>query len=613
MDRGWYVRFLVVLASVVGGWFLLWPSLDKWVPAPARVKSLIEHRISPGLDIRGGLRLMYEVEVDEAVRDRRDLRSEQFTRELGQRFGVIKKDAIPTREQQQQTNERVKVEPVGERGIRFSFKNAGDAAKLDRDLVTRYGDVREVHRDGSTIELDIRADFLDSIRETAVEQARETISNRVDALGLREASVTAQNSDIIVEVPGADEQAFQRIRDLISKTARLEFQIVDDDSTFIAELSDLPEGITRLNENTSAGTSKPQVSVGYLVARGKGSRQKLTDYVDSLVKSGKVPKDHELLIGEHTRGGDADDPAKPKQQGEEAWRTYYLIGRAEITGQAIEDAFVTNDPQTSKPYVAINFNDEGAEVFRQLTGANVKRRMAIVLDDRVASDPVIQSEIGGGHCSITLGGFRPYNEILNEAKDLVVVLKAGALPVPIRPSNEQLIGPTLGLDGVSQGVKGAGAGILLVLVFMAIYYEIGGLIADLAMIINLLLILASMAFFEATLTLPGIVALALNIGMAVDANVLITERIREELRNGKSPRAAVDQGFGRAFWSIFDSQLTTLLAAIVLFQFGTGPIKGFAVTLVIGICTSLFTGVFCSRVGFDWLVRGLRVQNLKVG
>jgi preprotein translocase subunit SecD len=614
MDRGWYVRFVFVLSSVVGAWFILWPSIDKWVPAPARVKTVIERRISPGLDIRGGLRLMYEVEVDEAVRDRRDLRSDQFVRELGQRFGVIKKDEIPTRDQLKQTTERVKVEPIGERGMRFTFKNPADAAKLDRDLVTKYGDVRETQRDASLIELDIRTDFLDQIRETAVEQARETISNRVDALGLREASVTAQNADIIVEVPGADEQAFQRMRDLISKTARLEFEIVDDDATFMADLTDLPEGITRHTETVSAGTSKPQVTVSYLAATGAGSRQKLSDYIESLKTSGKLPKDHKLLIGEYSRRADTeDDAAKPTQAGEEGWRTYYLLGRAEITGQAIEDAFVANDPQTSKPYVAINFNDEGAEVFRQLTAANVKRRMAIVLDDRVASDPVIQTEIGGGHCQITLGGFRPYNEVLNEAKDLVVVLKAGALPVPIRPSNEQMIGPTLGLDGVSQGVKGALAGIVLVLFFMAVYYEVGGLIADVAMIINLLLILASMAFFEATLTLPGVVALALNIGMAVDANVLITERIREELRNGKSPRAAVDQGFGRAFWSIFDSQLTTLLAGIVMFQFGTGPIKGFAVTLIIGICTSLFTGVYCSRVAFDWVVRGLRVQNLRVG
>jgi preprotein translocase subunit SecD len=601
MDRGWYVRFVFMMSLLAGAWLVLWPSVDAWVPAPAGVKRLFPSKISPGLDIRGGLRLMYEVEVDEAVHDRRDLRAEQLQRQLGQKFGIIKEGEIPTREQLQKTNERVKVTPVGERRIKLTFKDAADANKLDHALLELYSDIREVTREGTLVELDIRTEFLDQIRET--------ISNRVDGLGLREASVSAQNADIIVEVPGADEATFSRIRDIISKTARLEFQIVDDDATLVEELTDLPEGIKRQSETVSAGANKPSTSVSYLVATGKGARQKLTDYTESLKQSGKVPADHELLIAEHD-ASDADHPAKAN---EESFRTYYLHGRAEVTGQSIEDAFVANDPQTNKPYVAVNFNDDGAEVFRQLTGANVKRRMAIVLDDLVASAPVIQTEIGGGRCQITLGGFRPYNVVINEARDLVVVLKAGALPVPIRPSNEQMIGPTLGQDGVSSGVLGAVVGILLVFAFMLVYYELGGLVAVVAMTMNLLLMLSTMAFFEATLTLPGIVALALNIGMAVDANVLISERIREELKNGKTPRSAVEQGFGRAFWSIFDSQLTTLLAAVVLLDQGTGPIKGFAITLIIGIATSLFTGVFCSRVAFDWLVRGLKIQRLRVG
>jgi preprotein translocase subunit SecD len=611
MDRGWYLRFLFTFALAIGAWLALWPSLDQWLPVPAAVEKAFQGRIAPGLDIQGGLRLMYEVEVEEAVRDRRDLRADQLQRELGQLLGLIPKDESPTREQLKQTDQRVSVKTVGERKIRFEFKNPAEAAKLDHELISRYGDLREVQRNGGVVELDIRTDFLDQIRETAVEQARETVGNRVDALGLREAAVSAQGTNITVEVPGADQAAFQKIRDIISKTARLEFQIVDDEATFIDDLTDIPEGVQKRSEGVSAGANKPQVSSGFLIARGEGSRQKLLAYIESLAQAGKIPSDHELLIGELSGSEDVEPEAAAKA--EEAWRTYYLFARAEVTGQSIEDAFVANDPQTNKPYVAVNFNDEGAEVFRQLTARNVKRRMAIVLDDRVASAPVIQTEIGGGRCQITLGGFRPYNQVLNEAQDLVVVLKAGALPVPIRPANEQMIGPSLGKDGVAQGVKGAAVGILLVFVFMLFYYEVGGLVANIAVVINLLLMLSALALFEATLTLPGIVAVALNIGMAVDANVLINERIREELRSGKSPRSAVEQGFSRAFWSIFDSQLTTFIAAVILFQYGTGPIKGFAVTLMIGICTSLFTGVFCSRVVFDWVVRGLRVQRLRVG
>ncbi|MET0388265.1 MAG: protein translocase subunit SecD [Polyangiales bacterium] len=612
MDKGWYFRFSIMVLVSVFGWFVLWPSLHTWVPAPEPVRKYFTGRISPGLDIRGGLRLTYDVAVEEAVRDRRNLRHEQLVRELGERLGVVAKGSVPSREQLSQVRERVKAKHEGERGIRFTFKNAADAQKLERELVTRYGDLREVSRSDTEIVLEVKKDFLEQIRDTAVQQARETIQNRVDGLGMREAAVTAQNTDIIVEVPGADQAVFDRIREIISKTARLEFQIVDDDSGFVNTLTDLPEGITKQTEFVSAGTSKPQVPAGYLLSRDKDARKKLADYIDKLKAEGRVPEDHEFLIGEAERGGTAEDGTPVNT--EQAYRTYLLFGNAEVTGQAIEDAFIANDQQQGgKPYVAINFNSEGADLFKELTGRNVKRRMAIVLDDMVASAPVIQSEIGGGHCSINLGGFRPYNEILNEARDLVVVLKAGALPVPVHASNEQMIGPSLGADGVTQGVKGALVSFLVVLVFMAFYYEVGGLVADVMVILHLLFLLATQAFFDATLSLPGIVAVALNMGMAVDANVLINERIREELRAGKSPRVAVEQGFSRAFSSIFDSQITTLVAGIVLFQYGTGPIKAFAVTLIFGICTSLFTGVFCSRIAFDLLVRGLRVQRLRVG
>jgi preprotein translocase subunit SecD len=611
MDKGWYFRFSIMVLVTLFGWFVLWPSLHSWVPAPAPVRKYFTGRISPGLDIRGGLRLTYDVEVEEAVRDRRNLRADQLVRELGERLGVVPKGSTPTREQLTQVRERVKAKHEGERGIRLTFKTAADAQKLERELVTRYGDLREVSRNDTEIVLEVKKDFLEQIRDTAVQQARETIQNRVDGLGMREAAVTAQNTDIIVEVPGADQAAFDRIREIISKTARLEFQIVDDDASFVAGLTDLPEGVTRQTEFVSAGQSKPQVASGYLLSRDKNARKQLADYIDKLKAENRIPEDHEFLIGEAER---ASEEGAPATAGEHAYRTYYLFGHAEVTGQAIEDAFIANDQQQGgKPYVAINFNSEGADLFKELTGRNIKRRMAIVLDDMVASAPVIQTEIGGGHCQITLGGFRPYNEILNEARDLVVVLKAGALPVPIRASNEQMIGPSLGADGVTQGVKGALISFMIVLAFMAFYYEVGGLIADMMVILHLLFLLATSAFFDATLSLPGLVALALNMGMAVDANVLINERIREELRGGKSPRVAVEQGFSRAFSSIFDSQITTLVAGIVLFQYGTGPIKAFAVTLIFGICTSLFTGVFCSRIAFDLLVRGMRVQRLRVG
>lgn len=607
MQRSWYFRLSLMLVTTAVAFVVLWPSLDSWIPVPPVVSKLVKSRISPGLDIRGGMRLMYDVDIGEAIRDRRDLRMDEMTRQLGVALSVFGEGENPTREQLAKVAERVTVKSVGERRFRVDFKQAADLAKLDRKLV--QSDLREVSRSDSGAVFEVRNEYLEEIQDSAVQQARETIANRIDELGLKEAAVTAQNTDIIVEVPGADQQEFDRIREIISKTARLEFQVVDDEASFVADLTDLPEGITRQVESVSAGTSKPQVASSYLVAQGADARQRLGAYVDKLKAEGRIPEDHELALGELERF----DPKNPRKEGETDWRTYYLFGRAEVTGQSIDDAFVATDPQNNKPYVSIKFNDDGGKLFKELSGRNVKRRMAIVLDDRVASAPVLQEEIGGGRCQITLGGFRPYNEILNEAKDLVIVLKAGALPVPLSRSNEQMIGPTLGADGVEQGVRGAMVSILIVILFILVYYEVGGAIADVMVLLHIMFQLATMAFFGAALTLPGIVAIALNTGMAIDANVLVNERIREELRGGKTPRVAVEQGFNRAFSSVFDSQITTLIAAIVLFQYGTGPIKGFAISMIFGICTSLFTGIFCSRILFDWLVRGLRVQKLRIG
>jgi len=610
MDRAWYLRLGVVVVLAVASVGSVWPSFDAWLPAPDWLKKNVSGRIAPGLDIKGGLRLTYEVEVDEAISDRRDRLADDLVDRLGIEFGLFKVNDTPTREQLDQVRERVKVQTIGDREIRASFKKAEDAKKLTLDLIRKFGDLKEKSRTDTTVLMGIRDDMIDDLRQTAVGQARETIADRIDKLGVRETSVTARGTDIAVEIPGADEASFARIRDIISRTARLEFKILDDDSDFVGTLQDLPAGIERQSESVSAGVENPQTVVSYLVARGDDARKTLQTYVDSI--KDKVPEGREMLLGRLDSMD--DDESKPNaKRGPQPWRTYVLNARADVTGEDVKDAFTAFDSENGKPYVALNFNQKGADKFGRLTGRNVKRRMAIVLDERVESAPVIQTEIGGGHCQITLGGTRDYNETMQEAKDLVLVLRAGALPAPIRPANEQMIGPSLGRDAIEKGGMGALLGIVLVVAFMLLYYQMAGIVADFAVLLNLLFLFALMAAFEATLTLPGVAGIALTVGMAVDANVLINERIREELRSGKSARVAVDQGFDRAFWSIFDGQLTTFISGVVLFQYGSGPIKGFAVTLMIGIATSLFTGVFCSRLMFDFLVRGLQIKTLKVG
>jgi preprotein translocase subunit SecD len=291
----------------------------------------------------------------------------------------------------------------------------------------------------------------------------------------------------------------------------------------------------------------------------------------------------------------------------------YMYARAELTGDYITEANAGQDQQNfGQYYVALTFSPAGGDRFEEVTGANVNRRFAVILDDVVDSSPVIKQKIAGGRATITMGAGDPEKQ-LHDAHQLELVLRSGALPAPISPSSESTIGPSLGRDAIHEASKGAVIGPLAVMLFMFMYYRKSGLVADVAVMFNLMLQLAVLASLSATMTLPGIAGLALTIGMSVDANVLINERIREELRSGKSVRAAVDAGYTRAWPSIVDGHVTVFISGLILDTYGSGPVKGFAVTLMVGILCSLFTGFFCTRLVFDWWVRGAKVKRLSVG
>jgi preprotein translocase subunit SecD len=285
----------------------------------------------------------------------------------------------------------------------------------------------------------------------------------------------------------------------------------------------------------------------------------------------------------------------------------YLVKRETLlTGDLLSDARVAFDSQFNEPYVSLTFDSNGARIFERITAQNVGRRLAIVLDGNVHSAPVIRERIGGGRASIS-GGFA-----YEEATDLAIVLRAGALPAPVNIIQNVTVGPTLGRDSIEAGIKAVILGGIFVLVFMVVYYRFSGVIANTALALNLLMLLGAMAWFNATLTLPGIAGIILTIGMGVDSNVLIFERIKEELRVGRTPRSAVDAGYDRAWWTIVDSHVTTLITAAVLFQFGSGPIKGFAVTLSLGILINLFTALVGTKLAFDVQTLKLRVRRLSI-
>lgn len=390
---------------------------------------------------------------------------------------------------------------------------------------------------------------LANIRENAVHQALETIRNRIDQFGVTEPVIVQQGENqILVQLPGIKDP--QRALELIGRTAQLEFKLVDEEGT----------------------------------ARGAST-------------AGAIPEGDEILMMR----------SRNRETGIVTTTPILLKSQTLLTGDLLTNARVQFGGQfNNEPEVAIEFNSEGARLFEQVTGENVGKRLAIILDNTVYSAPSIREKISGGRAQIT-GGFS-----MDEAKDLAIVLRAGALPAPVKVMQNITIGPTLGQDSIRKGVRAALLGAVIVVLFMVFYYRYCGIVADIALFLNLLYLLGVFTALRATMTLPGIAGIILTMGMGVDTNVLIFERIREELRLGKTVRAAVDGGYEKAWVTIFDSHVTTLITTFVLFMFGTGPIKGFAVTLSIGIIINLFTAVFGSKMIFDWYVMKYKPRRLSI-
>jgi preprotein translocase subunit SecD len=634
MDGLWRLKVGFVAAVFFGALMALWPTVHNMVgdklPLPEYLRDRIDFAIAPGLDLRGGMRLVYTVEVEEAIRDKRDHRAEEMRQELATSFGFHSGDGRVTRDELSKLDEKVHVAQPQTAVIRLVFKDKNDTAKVDDRFAKKFvAELAETPGPGENeVTFKIRADVESQIRERAVAQAKETVSRRVDELGLREAAVTTRDEDIIVEVPGTDEQSFREIKDIIRKTARLEFKMVDDSGSAkvfgppALKADDVPEGegIAPYTEGAPDGldANGHKKSVTAYFERmscqpPKYPNESLTDCLGRFRAWSKtlgVPDDHTIGFEKITEPVEGTEPLQFKQVG---WRTLYLYARAEVTGDYITDASRGQDQQNfGQYYVLLSFSPAGADRFEEVTGANVNRRFAIILDDAVDSAPVIRQKIAGGKASITMGAGDAEKQ-LHDAEQLELVLRSGALPAPITPSNESLIGPSLGRDAIHEAVKGVFYGVSAVLLFMFAYYRKSGIVADVAVLFNLVLQLAVLASLSATMTLPGVAGLALTIGMSIDANVLINERIREELRAGKSVRAAVDAGYERAWPSIIDGHMTVLISGLILSQYGSGPVKGFAYTLIVGIACSLFTGVFCTRLVFDWWVRGAKVKRLSVG
>jgi preprotein translocase subunit SecD len=514
------------------------------VPKDLSAKGLLaslQDRIHLGLDLKGGTHLILQVQVNDAVNADSDRAVERLKEALRTKkinyADVSKPDPV-------NSPDKIVIKGVPP-------ESSSDLRSIVSDRLSEYELVSGAENSWT---LTMKPQSLVSLKNQAVQQAIETIRNRIDQLGVSEPIIEEHGLgqyQILVQLPGVDDPA--RVKEIMQSTAMLE-----------------------IRQALDIGQSYPDEQAA-LAAH-----------------NGVLPPDAVLLHGKSKGGSGTED-------------SVYLISRVSaVAGHDLRQASVGRD-ETGRPEVNFILTGEGGRRFSRFTREHINDYLAVVLDNKVQEVAVIKSEISDSG-RISGGGMTE-----QYAKDLALVLNSGALPASIKYLEERTVGPSLGSDSIRAGVQAAIIGMLAVLIFMLVYYRGAGINADIALILNLVILLGFMGYFGATLTLPGIAGVILTVGMGVDSNVLIFERIREELRNGKTPPSAVEQGFGHAWITIVDTHVTTIVSAAILFLFGTGPVKGFAVTLTFGLLANLFTAVFVSRMIFDWiLTRKQRGEALSI-
>jgi SecD/SecF fusion protein len=544
-----------------------------------KLASIKERTLNLGLDLQGGMYVMLEVGTPQLILE---LAGENKDDALEQIVADARTTAL--------ANDS---DFIDEMAAAFSTENEG--ARLSRYF---RNDAAEITRRSSNDEI---VTFLKAQRTEALDRAIEIIRTRVDRFGVTEPSIVKQGTDrIVVELPGVDDK--ERVRNLLKGTARLEFRLAanaNDFSSFINQVYDYFDEKAAGEEGDSLDTIQPNALLEVLIP-SQGSPYVLgyaeeqdTAEVNALLKDPEIDR---MLPRNTTIMWSANTQANP-QGVTEVFTLYGVKTDVEMTGDVIEEASVQFDPTTNVPEVSMTMNAEGARDWARITGANIGKPVAIVLDGFIYTYPNVISKISNGRSSIT--GV----ENVGEADDLVNILLSGALPAPLEIVEERTVGASLGQASIDASLNSVLIGLSIVAIFMIVYYRTGGAVADLALLLNIVFILGILAGFKATLTLPGMAGIVLTIGMAVDANVLIFDRIREEQRTGKTIKAAISAGYANAMSAIFDANITTGFVALVLLSFGVGPIKGFAVTLLAGICCSLFSAIIITRVVVDYLTR----------
>ena len=573
----------------------------------SKLEGLKEKSLNLGLDLQGGMHVTLEVQVEALIRELASDTDESFDEVV-----------LAARERVRSNNEAFIDAFVSE------FESRDPEARLSRYFRNSDADITRRSENNEV------ASYLRAEANDAVSRAIEIIRDRVDRYGVTEPSIQKQGTRrVIVELPGVDDA--ERVRNLLKGTARLEFRLMSEPEELVRSLQNMIEYFEAESADSTmadADTVEPDSADAALAdSTGEflldsGEDESLTNrFLEILSPVGQgtvfgavsvsdTAAVNQLLLEPavaamlpvNTTLMYTSSPVGVDEGGREI---FYMLGvrdQIEMTGDVIEDANVDFDQITNAPEVTMDMNSEGARTWARITGANVGKQIAIVLDGVVYSYPVVNERIVGGRSNIQ--GL----DSQEEATDIVTILKSGALPAPVEIIEERTVGPSLGAASIRAGFTSVMVGLLIVAIFMIVYYRSGGVVANLALIINILFILGILAGFHATVTLPGIAGIVLTIGMAVDANVLIFERIREEQATGKTLKAAIQGGYAKALSAIFDANITTFFVGAILYSFGVGPIQGFAVTLMAGILASMFSAIIITRLVIDYMVIGRKMS-----
>jgi len=568
MKTSWWMRFTFLILAVLVSVSMLIPTAMNFGESSSYP---LKSKINLGLDLQGGLYMILGIDFNKAYKDE----IQGYTRKIEY---VLKDQGMSG------TGGEVDASDVTDPKQWIELDPSTDKEKAKEEIKKFFpGILRLTSENGQKLQYALNNVIKTQIQEQSVGKSIEVIRNRIDEFGVTEPEIVSQGSDrIIVQLPGVKD--IQRARDLIGKTAKLEFRMVDDQTPFA----------------TIQGWLEKATQAGIVYKEGNRWSEYLATLNDFLKKD--LPANRTLAFERKI--------SKTTNKAESAI-PYLVEANPRMTGDLLQDARVQIDQQKNEPYVSLEFKSQGAKIFEEVTGENIGKRMAIMLDGNVYSAPNIQTKIAGGRAQITLGGGN-FNNTMKEARDLALVLRAGALPVQLDFQEERTVGPSLGQDSIKKAELAGTIGAVLVFVFIIFYYKVSGFIASITLFLNVIFTLAFLVAFEATLTLPGIAGIALTIGMAVDANIIIYERIREEIKKGIGYYKAVENGFAHAFWTILDANITTALAGLCLLNFGTGPIRGFAVTLLIGIASTVYTSYFVSKIVFELYMNKVEGQDLSI-